>query len=136
MTATGIATVLTDEQAWELLGTEDLGRLATTTHDGRTDVYPINYVTGDGLILIRTRPGSKLAELATFPEVVFETDRIDRETKVAWSVIVHATATIDRSTDALLKVEALGLSPLIETEGDDVVVLHPHEISARRFTLS
>ncbi len=126
---------LTDDEAWDRLRTENVGRLVTSTAGGAIDVYPVNYACLAESILIRTHPGSKLFELAVFPEVVFEVDHHDHEQRSAWSVVIHASAGIDSSTWALTAADAAGLQPVIDVDADEVVVLVPNTIKAREFSL-
>ena len=65
--------VLGPEEAWELLGSGEVGRLATCV-GGVPDVYPVNYHAADGKIILRTGEGTKLSELAVNDRVAFETD--------------------------------------------------------------
>src|SRR5215204_6266879 len=73
----------------ELLGHNHVGRIAYSFHD-RVDIEPIHYVFTDGVIYMRTAPGSKLATLTHSPWVAFETDEIDGP--FDWrSAVVHGT---------------------------------------------
>ena len=56
----------------------------------RVDIEPISYVFVDGVIHMRTSPGSKVATLAKAPWVAFEVDEIHGP--FDWmSVVVHGT---------------------------------------------
>jgi hypothetical protein len=54
--------VLDEEQSWKLLENTRHGRPVLTAA-GETDIFPINYRAHDGVLLLRTAPGTKLAEL-------------------------------------------------------------------------
>jgi len=62
-------------EAAELLARNHVGRIAYSFHN-RIDIEPISYVYADGVIYMRTQPGSKLATLAHAPWVAFEVDEI------------------------------------------------------------
>ncbi|MFI5282992.1 MAG: pyridoxamine 5'-phosphate oxidase family protein [Candidatus Dormibacterales bacterium] len=79
--------VLSDSECVKLLRAHSLGRLAMTDHNGRPEIFPINYFFDEGLVVFRTDPGTKL-DLAPGAQVAFEIDGWDAETATAWSVIV------------------------------------------------
>lgn len=81
--------VLNDDESWELLGTERIGRLVVVS-GGRPDVFPINYAVRDRKLYFRTAEGSKLVELTVHAEVAFEADHVEQDR--AWSVVLHGRA--------------------------------------------
>src|SRR6478735_6274717 len=97
---------LTDSQSWQLLEKTQHGRIVLTAA-GETDIFPINYLASNGMLLMRSAPGTKLAELTINEKVVFETDGISSDE--AWSVVVKGTARILQSGEEIAKAEALGL---------------------------
>lgn len=79
--------VLTTEQCYALLASQNVGRLAFTFRD-RVDIEPVHYVFRDGWIWGRTQHGTKVEILAHHPWVAFEVDRV--EALFTWqSVVVH-----------------------------------------------
>ena len=58
--------VLTDAQCWDLLGANQIGRLAVVVA-GRPDIFPVNYVVNEGEIYFRTGEGSKGFGPGVFP---------------------------------------------------------------------
>jgi uncharacterized protein len=82
---------LTERECLELLGGEELGRIALVVQ-GRPEIFPVNYALDDvGCVVFRTAAGMKLAS-AVNHAVVFEVDHADRGMKSGWSVIVHGVA--------------------------------------------
>lgn len=82
--------ILPDQDCWDLLGTESVGRLAVAL-DGQIEIFPVNYgLDGDGIVF-RTNAGRKMF-WATGSEVAFEVDSLDKRTRSGWSVVVHGTA--------------------------------------------
>ena len=66
-----VVTHLTDEDCWNRLGLQQLGRLVT--HVGEVfDIFPVNYVVDGRSIVFRTAEGSKLTELSINDAVLFE----------------------------------------------------------------
>jgi uncharacterized protein len=128
--------VLSEDQCRELLASQELGRVAFPIGDV-TEIFPVNYAS-DGLVVVfRTAPGTKLAQV-TVSRVSFEVDQWDPVTKVGWSVVLkgvaqEATAGIDPFSTAL---RAGNVRPLAPGEHDHWIAIYPSEISGRRFQRS
>lgn len=122
---------LSADECWELLTTQQVGRLITVA-DGRPEIYPVNYVTSENRLYFRTDEGSKLSELAVYPMVAFEVDEI-REGS-AWSVVLHGPAHVLRGFKDAARIDALGLTPWVPSPKYNYVELRPSEITGRRFT--
>ncbi len=122
---------LSEEQAWELLGTRQLGRIATSVAD-QPEIFPINYYAADGKITFRTAAGTKLSEIAVNNRIAFETDETDDVG--GWSVIVKGHARILVSTHDVEAADELPLHSWVPTLKFDYVEITVDEISARRFT--
>jgi hypothetical protein len=75
----------------ELLETEEFGRIALVVQ-GRPEIFPVNYaVDQSGCVVFSTEIGTKYAA-ALNHRVAFEVDRIDRDRRSGWSVVVHGVA--------------------------------------------
>ncbi|MEO9328258.1 pyridoxamine 5'-phosphate oxidase family protein [Gordonia aurantiaca] len=122
--------VLGPEEAWELLGSGEVGRLATCV-GGVPDVYPVNYHAADGKIILRTGEGTKLSELAVNDRVAFETDSYTDDG--GWSVIVKGQARILTGVREIEEADKLPLHPWIPTLKYNYVEIAVDEITARRF---
>ncbi|AOW92379.1 pyridoxamine 5-phosphate oxidase [Rhodococcus sp. WMMA185] len=122
-------TVLTAEESWDLLGTEQLGRLVVSAA-GRVDVFPVNYVTHAGKILFRTAQGTKLVEITINREVAFEADHVGPES--GWSVVVHGMARQLQTSQEIAAAEELPLHSWVPTPKYDYVEITPTEISGRQ----
>lgn len=121
---------LADEQCWERLRTQELGRLVTRVGDV-LDIFPVNYVVDGQGVLFRTAQGSKLFELTVNDEVLFEVD--DHTDAEAWSVIVRGHAhPLDLSAD-VERADGLGLRPWIPTLKYTYVRVEATSISGRAF---
>ena len=122
---------LTEGQCWELLCSNESGRLAVRLGDG-VDIFPINYLIKDQTIYFSSAPGSKMVELTANPQVALEIDGIlDRQ---RWSVVVKGAAErLSTSTE----IEWSGISGLHTQEPNDkwnYVRVQPSEVTGRRFT--
>jgi nitroimidazol reductase NimA-like FMN-containing flavoprotein (pyridoxamine 5'-phosphate oxidase superfamily) len=124
--------VLDEEQCWRLLENTRHGRLVLAAA-GETDIFPVNYRAHDGVLLLRTAPGTKLAELTVNDQVVFEADGIADEE--AWSVVVKGTARVLDQSSEIAAAEALNLKSWIPTLKDFYVQITPAQISGRHFNL-
>jgi len=121
---------LNDEQSWRLLEGTRHGRLVVSVA-GEPDIFPVNYVTADRKIYLRTAPGNKLAQLTINSAVLFEADGILPDE--AWSVVLRGTARVLSSSSELEAVEALGLKTWVPTLKDFYVEIDPTSVSGRHF---
>ena len=125
-------TVLATNDCLELLGSQDVGRLAVSIRD-LPDIFPINYTFDRGGIVFRTAEGTKLAAAVLGRGVAFEIDGYDAAAGEAWSVVVKGRAVeIERMQDVF---DALDL-PLFSWQAAPkhrFVRIEPVDISGRRF---
>ncbi|OFO14106.1 pyridoxamine 5-phosphate oxidase [Corynebacterium sp. HMSC22B11] len=124
--------VLKEDEALELMGDQQLGRLVVRIKDD-FDIYPLNYVVNEGKIYFRTAEGSKLFTVSINDRVLFEAD--DHTEDKAWSVIVKGRARILERTDEIQQADELPLKPWLPTLKYNYVEITPEEISGRRFQL-
>jgi uncharacterized protein len=121
---------LSEQDCWKLLGSQTLGRIATSA-GGVLDIFPVNYYADGASILFRTAPGDKLVELTINENVVFEVDAYAEP--IAWSVIAKGTAhALDRQSE-VERAEKLPLNSWIPTLKSVYVRITPLTITGRRF---
>jgi uncharacterized protein len=123
---------LNDEQCWRLLEGTRHGRLVVTVA-GEPDIFPVNYVSSNGKLYLRTAPGNKLAQLTINSAVLFEADGILSDE--AWSVVLRGKARVLNNSAELAAVEELGLKPWVPTLKDFYVEIEPTSTSGRHFQL-
>jgi nitroimidazol reductase NimA-like FMN-containing flavoprotein (pyridoxamine 5'-phosphate oxidase superfamily) len=121
---------LTDEQSWHLLENTKHGRLVVSVA-GEPDIFPVNYVTAERKVYLRTAPGNKLAQLTINSTVLFEADGIVSDE--AWSVVLRGTARVLNTSAELEAVESLGLKTWVPTLKDFYVEIEPKSVSGRHF---
>lgn len=121
---------LTDAQCWDLLDATRFGRLATAVA-GEPDIFPVNFLVHDGQIVIRTAPGTKLAELVISPPVAVEADSVDGDS--AWSVIAKGTARMVDALSETYQLDEEHLQTWLPEEKPIYVVITVREMSGRRF---
>ena len=108
---------LTDDECWEQLASRELARIAWNTSAG-PEILPVNYVTHDGALWMRTTAHSSIAEQVDESRVAVEIDDLDPGTHVGWSVVVRGRAeAVYRDEDVPADVKALrswaaGVRPL------------------------
>jgi nitroimidazol reductase NimA-like FMN-containing flavoprotein (pyridoxamine 5'-phosphate oxidase superfamily) len=121
---------LTTDEAWELLGSTELGRIGLSV-GGHPDIFPVNYIAGEGRITFRTGEGTKLSEIAVNENVAFEAD--DHDDQRGWSVVAKGTARVLVSTHDIAAADELSLRPWIPTMKYNYVEIAVTEISGRRY---
>ena len=125
-------TVLSDDESWKVLNRCKHGRLAVSVL-GEPDIYPINFIAHDGALLLRTNPGTKLAELTVNEKVAFEVDEVTDDE--AWSVVLKGTARVIESQSEIDEADKLPLKPWIPTRKYTYVEITPTRIHGRHFEL-
>lgn len=123
---------MSTQEAWRFLEHTSFGRLAVSVADV-PNIFPINYLAHDGSLLMRTNPGTKLAELTVNDAVAFEIDGIAESE--AWSVVVEGTARVVESQSEIDALDLLPLTPWIRTRKYTYVEITPRNVSGFRFEL-
>jgi uncharacterized protein len=123
---------LDDEQSWRLLERTKHGRLVVSVA-GEPDIFPVNYVSSNGKLYLRTAPGNKLAQLTINSAVIFEADGVLSDE--AWSVVLRGKARVLSTSAELASVEELGLKSWVPTLKDFYVEIDPVSVSGRHFQL-
>lgn len=123
---------MSNEDAWRFLEHTHFGRLALSVAN-EPDIFPINYLAHDGKLLMRTNPGTKLAELTINNSVAFEIDGLAEVE--AWSVVLKGTARVLESQTEIDAVSQLPLSPWPQTYKYTFVEIVPTSVRGMRFQL-
>jgi nitroimidazol reductase NimA-like FMN-containing flavoprotein (pyridoxamine 5'-phosphate oxidase superfamily) len=122
--------VLTDDECWTRVSTQELGRLVTHVGDV-IDIFPVNYAVDRETIVFRTAEGSKLFELTVNDQVLFEVD--DHTDEDAWSVVVRGHAHRLATSDEVAQADRLPLKPWVPTLKYNYVRIEPTGLSGRAF---
>ena len=124
--------ILSDDESWSVLQRNQHGRLAVSVL-GEPDIYPLNFIADQGRLLVRTNPGTKLAELTVNEKVAFEVEEFgDGE---AWSVVIKGTARVIESQSEIDEADKLPLKPWIPTRKYTYVEIRPTRVHGRHFEL-
>lgn len=121
---------LTTEECWELLDATRFGRLATCAA-GEPDVFPVNFLVHDSSILIRTAPGTKLAEVVVSSLVAIESDAVEDDH--AWSVVAKGTGRIVERFSEAYELDEEHLQTWLPDSKPVYVVISVSGLSGRRF---
>lgn len=79
---------MTEDECWEMLAAEPVGRIAWC-EEGGPAVLPVNIAVQDGAIWIRTKAHSAMASHVNHAEVSVQVDEVDAFTRSGWSVLVR-----------------------------------------------
>ncbi|WP_157875135.1 pyridoxamine 5'-phosphate oxidase family protein [Arthrobacter sp. PAMC 25486] len=123
---------MASDDAWRFLEHTRFGRLALSVAN-EPDIFPINYLAHDGKLLIRTNPGTKLAELTINDTVAFEIDGLAENE--AWSVVLKGTARVLESQTEIDAASELPLAPWLKTLKYTFVEITPSSVRGIRFEL-
>lgn len=123
---------MTSDDAWRFLEHTRFGRLALSVAN-EPDIFPINYLAHDGKLLMRTNPGTKLAELTINDIVAFEIDGLAEDE--AWSVVLKGKARVLESQTEIDAVSELPLTPWLKTLKYTFVEITPTSVRGLRFQL-
>lgn len=122
---------LDQDECWAHLAEERVGRLAVSVAN-RPDIFPVNYLVDDGIIVVRTAPGFKLAAATLGSAVAFEVDRFDEDHRSGWSVVVHGSATEVEGVEEMLAAGDLGVDPWAGGTKNHYLRIQPDEVTGRR----
>ncbi len=124
---------LSEDECWAHLQGHQLGRIAIVV-GGLPRVFPVNYAAGEGAIVFRSDPGSKLVHGPGSP-ACFEIDDYSPASGVGWSVVV--SGRLEDITDAddpvSARLRSLPVEPLAPGRHLHWLALRADEISGRTF---
>ena len=127
-----VVTQLSEDECWQMLREEELGRLAFRMVD-EVHIAPVNFAVDHDTLLFRTAGGEKLLAVAMGSEVAFEVDRWTEDS--ARSVVVRGSARI-LPEDEEHRAENLPLRPWVGSPKYNVVEITPRVVTGRAFELS
>jgi uncharacterized protein len=123
--------VLSIDECWDLLKSQEFGRLAYVSN-GELAITPLNYAVDGDQLVFRTADGSKLRALVGNSGVAFEIDHIDGE--LAASVLVRGSAEL-LSADDEGRLEQAGLRAWLGDQRPVLVAIRPTSVTGRRYAL-
>jgi nitroimidazol reductase NimA-like FMN-containing flavoprotein (pyridoxamine 5'-phosphate oxidase superfamily) len=94
---------LDPEECLRLLRAGIVGRVALSTPDG-PHILPVNYAVFEDTIVIRTSAYSILGTYGRNAMLAFETDHIDYERHVGWSVVARGRGWAEVEPDEIARI--------------------------------
>jgi hypothetical protein len=125
-------TILDRRECWELLRTQDVGRLGIAIAN-KPDIFPINFIVDHGTVVFRTAEGTKFAAAVLGEAVAFECDGYDPEAGEAWSVVLKGTAVEVENMYEFFDVLDLPLFPWHGEPKSRFVRIETSDLTGRRF---
>lgn len=125
--------VLQSHQCWEPLRSVSVGRLALWVQD-HPDIFPINYKVDHAGVPGRRRDQTPRSTGRN--ACCLETDGLNPDTGVAWSVVVKGQATAIALTQEVLDTVRLLLFPWQAGRKDHFIRIVPTSVTGRRFTVT
>lgn len=122
---------LSTPECWRLLAQSPVGRVGVLV-DSAPEIYPVNHVVDEQMVVFRTDPGSKLRGLDRSPSVCFEVDEINVDDRTGWSVLVKGHAVELTSPTELRSARALPLRFWALGEKGHWIRIRPLEVTGRR----
>ena len=120
---------LTSEEAWDVVRTSQVGRIATQ-HANAPEIHPVTYVVHDEQIYFRTGVASRLLLDTEDQLVAFE---------VSWQMMQHISSTVIRGAVVVVseadKVNELDAMPYLDFAPQQEYVwmrIAPNEVRGRR----
>lgn len=93
---------LAPAECWSRLRSVEVGRIAFLHDRTGIEVFPLNFVVDHGTLVFRTAAGTKLAGLASSPQVAVQADGSEPGGNGWWSVVVHGRAEPIDARDDLI----------------------------------
>jgi hypothetical protein len=124
---------LTDDECYELLATQQIGRLGVNAEHYPL-IFPVNYALDQRAVVVRTHTGTKLSA-ADHANVTFEVDHIDQFSRSGWSVLIRGLAdevTSAHRAELIERTRATGVEPWAPGEHGHWLRIIPHDVSGRR----
>ncbi|MFI5041402.1 MAG: pyridoxamine 5'-phosphate oxidase family protein [Acidimicrobiales bacterium] len=122
---------LSTDQCYELLATQELGRLGVII-DHYPEILPVNYRLDHHVIVFRSDVGTKLTA-ADHANVTFQVDAVDPVRRSGWSVLVRGTAEIVlEGSEHWERTVAASTVPWVEGDKAHYVRVIPVALSGRR----
>jgi len=129
--AHGELTRLDRAESLRLLASAPAGRLIFTVN-ALPVVRLMNFVLADGLIVMRTAPGTTMARRIDDVIVTFEADELDPATSSGWSVTVTGRAALVSEPAAVARYRTVPLVPWAPGVRDQFVTITTELVEGQR----
>lgn len=127
--------VLAQEECWKYLQSSYIGRLAVI-NGAVPEIFPVNFMTVEKTLVIRTAPGTKLRALLSGAAVAFEADGMNAYSTEVWSVVLKGQPGPFAGDPASLQEAGPDRDPWQPGVKEHLVQIRPTEVSGRRFAVT
>ncbi|MGQ7295903.1 pyridoxamine 5'-phosphate oxidase family protein [Quadrisphaera sp. KR29] len=124
---------LEEHECWELLRSQQLGRLVFTDAV-LPAVLPVGFAVVGSDVVVAASPGEKVAAAARGAVVAFEVDSADPATRTGWSVTAVGPARLLSDPHLAAELRARGLAPWAPSPLATYLAVAVKVISGRRLT--
>lgn len=128
-------TTITTRECVDLLRESSIGRLGVTDR-AMPMILPVNFRVSNDWVVVRTYPGSIMAEAARNTVVAFEVDRADFGERTGWSVVVVGHASLITGGATFEALSELNLPAWAPDDEDGYLVIKMERVSGRRLTFA
>jgi nitroimidazol reductase NimA-like FMN-containing flavoprotein (pyridoxamine 5'-phosphate oxidase superfamily) len=122
---------MTEAEALELLGTQQVGRLVYTRR-ALPAVTPVNFVLRDDAIWIWTASVGSMAQAVRGAVVAFEVDQLDEASRSGWSVVALGVAELVVNRPEIERAMQVGPEPWVSGRKEHLLRIPLKMISGRR----
>jgi uncharacterized protein len=122
---------LPKQECLRLLVTVTIGRISYT-RQALPAVEPVNFALDDGMIVIRTDPGGKLAAATRRAVVAFQADDLDPVRRSGWSVTVVGHCAEVTDAGEIARLDKLGLESWAPGTRNHFIRIEPTIVTGRR----
>lgn len=126
---------ITTRECVDLLRESSIGRLGVTDR-AMPMILPVNFRIFNDWVVVRTYPGSTMADAARNTVVAFEVDRADLERRTGWSVVVVGHASLITGGTTFEALSQLGLPAWAPDGEDGYLVIKMERVSGRRLAFA
>lgn len=133
----GVVTLdtITTRECVDLLRESTVGRLGVTNR-AMPMILPVNFQVYNDWVVVRTVPGSTMAEAARNSVVAFEVDQADFSKRTGWSVVVVGHASLISGGPVFETLCGLDLLAWAPHEEDGFLVIKMERVSGRRLAIA
>ena len=123
--------MLSGEQCLALLGSNDFGRIGLSIN-ALPAILPVNYKMVEGVVVILSASGAKLAAAANHSVVAFEVDKFSPSGAYGWSVLAIGVAfKLEDEPELLARLNG-NMEVWIDADAAILIGIRPDIISGRK----
>jgi hypothetical protein len=128
---TRLVEILDEAECRRLLAHAVIGRLAYT-EGALPAIQPVHFTLHDGLVVIPTRVGSKVAAASLGAVVAFEVDEYDAASRTGWNVTVVGPSAVVSAPADVAALDLLGATSWAPTDVPCYITIETTLLRGRR----